>query len=73
MSPTVKTALRSYPDLKTWRDAQHMSQHEAASFLGVSQKSYSLFERRERFVKGELAKSLMAKTGVPIEVLAGVA
>ncbi len=63
---------RSYPDLKTWRAANALGQREAAEQLGISQKSYSRFERGQRFVKGELAKQLMARTGVPLEVLAGV-
>lgn len=65
--------IRSYPNLKTWRDDQAMNQRDAAARLGISQKAYSRFERRERFVKGELAKRLMARTGVPLEVLTGVA
>lgn len=67
-----RLAQRSYPDLKTWRAAHTFSQREAAEHLAISQKSYSRFERGERFVKGELAKQLMAQTGVPLEVLAGV-
>jgi len=73
MSPSLKSRKRSYPDLRTWRHAHQLSQQEAASLLGISQKSYSRFECRQRYVKGELAKSLMDKTGVPLEVLAGVA
>ena len=63
---------RSYPDLKTWRKSLDLNQREAAVLLGVSQKQYSRFERGERFVKGKLAKKLMTRTGVPLEVLAGV-
>jgi transcriptional regulator with XRE-family HTH domain len=59
--------------LKTWRTAHDFGQREAASQLGISQKAYSRYERRDRFVKGELARRLMTATGVPLEVLAGVA
>ena len=68
----ILTLSRAYPDLKTWRDAHGWSQMQAAAHLGISQKSYSRFERRDRFVKGDTAKRLMKRTGVPIEVLAGV-
>lgn len=73
MSRTKRLTQRSYPDLKTWRDAHELCQREAAEQLGISQKSYSRFERGQRFVKGELAARLMDQTGVPLEVLVGVA
>jgi len=73
MSVLKRVSTRSYPDLKTWREAHELSQREAAERLAISQKAYSRFERRERFVKGELAKRLMAETGVSLEVLVGVA
>lgn len=63
---------RSYPDLKTWRTAHDLGQRDAAAKLGISQTVYSRLERRRQSVKGELAKHLMAETGVPLEVLAGV-
>lgn len=66
------TSPRSYPNLKTWREAKDFGQREAADHLGISQKSYSRFERGERFVKGKLAERLMARTGVSLEVLVGV-
>lgn len=70
---TSRRTTRAYPDLKTWRAAQTLSQQEAADLLDISQASYARFERRVRYVKGDLAKRLMARTGVPVEVLTGVA
>ncbi len=64
---------RAYPDLKTWRDAKGFGQRDAAEYLQISQTVYSRLERRRQSVKGDLAKRLMAHTGVPLEVLAGVA
>lgn len=64
---------RSYPTLQTWREAQQLNQRRAADLLGISQTTYGLLERRRRFVKGEQAKAIMDKTGVPLEVLVGVA
>lgn len=59
--------------LRAWREEKQLTQAEAAAKLGLSMSSYKLFEYRRRFVKGELAQHLMEETGVPIEVLAGVA
>lgn len=73
MKTRTKEAQRSFPDLKAWRYELRISQAEAARRLGISQKSYSRFELGQRYVKGPLAKRLMARTGVPLEVLAGVA
>lgn len=67
-----QTQARSYPSLIRWREEQELSQHEAADLLGISQASYARFEQRKRFVKGELAKRLMERTRVPLEVLTGV-
>ncbi len=66
------TLARPYPDLATWRTARRLNQRDAAKLLGISQASYSRFERRVRGAKGQLAKNLMIKTGVPLEVLAGI-
>lgn len=67
----------SYPTLLAWRRAQDggrgWNQRKAASALGIAQRTYSRYERRERFVKGEQARRLMDKTGVSLDVLAGVA
>lgn len=62
---------RSYPTLKHWRDANELSQQQAAKTLGISQSTYTLLERKKRFVKGERAKTIMEITHVPLEVLAG--
>lgn len=72
MSRTKGPTRRSYPDLKTWRTANRLSQREAAEVLEISQESYSRFERGRRFVKGELAERMMTQTGVSLEVLVGV-
>jgi transcriptional regulator with XRE-family HTH domain len=69
----AKRELRPYPDLKTWRDANGLSQREAAKYLGMSQIGYSRFERRVRFMRGQKAKGIVKKTGVPLEILVGAA
>lgn len=68
-----RTQAKRYTDLKSWRDDQELSQVEAAKILGISQIAYSRFERRAQFAKGKLARRLIEKTGVPLEVIAGVA
>lgn len=64
---------RPYPDLKTWRDAKDLSQHEAAKLLGISQTYYGRLERREQAATGKRAKVIMEMTGVPLEILVGAA
>ena len=64
---------RAYPDLRTWRQAQALTTHEAARLFDISQSTYSRLERRRTTATGELAKRLMATAGVPLETLVGVA
>lgn len=73
MSVTKQVTVRPYPDLATWRDAHGLSQHEAADLLGISQTYYGRLERRIQAARGKRAKEIMAKTGVPLEVLVGAA
>lgn len=71
MSPRARHT-RPYPDLRTWRDAKHLGQRDAAAELGISQTQYSRLERRVKAVKGAMAKRIVEHTGVPLEVIAGV-
>lgn len=64
--------VRPYPSLKAWRDAKDWTQQEAADFLGISQGQYSKLENG-RTPRSRDLRDLMAKTGVPIEVLVGAA
>ncbi len=64
---------RPYPTLRAWRQAQGLNQRDAAVLLEISQKSYSRVESGQQYVKGQLAARLMSRTGVPLEVLVGVA
>ena len=65
--------VRPYPNLELWRQAQRLSQREAAKFLGISQTYYSRLERRTQAAPGKRAKVIMDLTGVPLEVLVGAA
>jgi len=64
---------RPYPNLKTWRDAKRINQRDAASRLGVSQSYYSKIERRAMTPNPHLAKAITDQTGVPLEILLGIA
>jgi len=68
-----RVTTRSYPDLGTWRSAQGLGQRDAARLLGISQTYYGRLERGEQAARGPRAKTIMAKTGVPLEVLVGAA
>ena len=63
----------SFDNLLDWREAQRLSQAEAAEVLEISQSLYSKLERGRHFVKGSLAKRLVEKTGVPLAVVVGAA
>ena len=67
----VTRKMRSYPSLKHWRDAMGLTQREAAKTLGISQQTYTIWERREAPVPSRRVRGVMDKTHVPIEVLVG--
>lgn len=69
----MTTKTRAYPNLKTWRTAKEMNQREAADFIGISQNAYCRLERGLSSPRREKAKIIMEKTGVPLEVIVGVA
>lgn len=56
-----------------WRLSLNLNQRDAAKILGVNQSKYSRLERRITTTKGAEAKHIIERTGVPLEVLAGVA
>jgi len=72
-SPRRARAVRPYPNLATWRAAHGLNTREAAAVLGMSQSRYSRLERGVATAMGPVAKRVMVTTGVPIEILAGVA
>lgn len=77
-SPTTKRRARKnlhrvYPNLTAWRTKLNLNQREAAQLLGMSQSKYSRIERGLHTPVRAIAKRIIAKTGVPLEVLVGVA
>lgn len=65
--------MRPYPTLKHWRQAKGLSQREAARLLGVTQSTYSRLENRVRTPRPKHLETIVTTTGVPIEVLMGIA
>ncbi len=62
-----------YPTVLVWRLALNLSQRDAALLLGLSQSKYCRLERGKYLPVGADAKHIMSRTGVPLEVLVGVA
>jgi len=69
----VNHPRRSYPSLLAWRRAQGLSQRDAALRLGLTQTSYSRAELGQVVPRRESLKRVIAETGVPLEVLVGLA
>jgi transcriptional regulator with XRE-family HTH domain len=59
--------------LRAWRDAHGFTIEQAAAVLGLSRSGYYNIERGDRHPRPEALKRIVRITGVPIEVLAGVA
>jgi transcriptional regulator with XRE-family HTH domain len=59
--------------LKAWRVAHGFTIEQAAAVLGLSRSGYYNIECGNRHPRPEALKRIVRITGVPIEVLAGVA
>ena len=68
-----KQSQSGFLSLAEWREANQLTQIEAAAKFGVHQSNWSRLERGEVHPRPALMKRLMKETGVPVEVLAGVA
>jgi transcriptional regulator with XRE-family HTH domain len=65
--------VKTYASLKAWRTAQELNQREAARALGVTQALYARVELGRGAPRPLRAKTISEKTGVPFEILMGVA
>lgn len=65
--------VKTYISLKAWREAQAMNQREAAHALGVTQALYARVELRRGAPRPKRGKVISDKTGVPFEIVMGVA
>ena len=65
--------ITRYPDLWTWRHTARLTQAEAAKILGISQTYYGRIESGRYVPPCERAKTITAKTGVPLDAIVGVA
>lgn len=64
---------KPHSSLLAWRTAKGWDQRAAARHLEISQAYYSKLERHEQSPRGERAKRLMQRTGVPLDELMGIA
>ena len=64
---------RAYPSLVAWRTARGLSQRDAADLLGLTQATYSRAELGQSVPRRDALKRVIAETGVPLEVLVGIA
>lgn len=62
-----------YPDLKAWRTAKGLKQHEAAALLGMPLRQYTRYEHRICFPHRSKIARLAEQTGVSMMSLAGLA
>jgi transcriptional regulator with XRE-family HTH domain len=68
-----RTTTNTYPDLKSWREAQGFTHKQAAEFLGMSRSHYRTIELGYTSPRAVLAQQIIEKTGVPLESLSGAA
>lgn len=69
----VRRPTKRYPSLRAWREDKELNQREAGRVLGISQTTYARLERGDRVAVRGRARRIMATTGVPLEVLVGLA
>jgi transcriptional regulator with XRE-family HTH domain len=63
---------KTYSSLKAWRLERGLNQRDAALKLGISQSMYARLEVG-RGAKKQSAKAVSDKTGVPFDIVIGVA
>ncbi len=59
--------------LKTWRLQLGLRQDQAAVLLSMTQGHYSKVERAIQTPRPHRAKAISEKTGVPLEIILGIA
>lgn len=59
--------------LKAWRKAEGLNQTDAARIFAVSQAQWGRIERSEAAPRKALARRILKGTGVPLDVLMGIA
>lgn len=63
----------AFPSLLSWRLMLRLSQRQAADALSISQSTYARMEAGKGPPRPALGKRLSVRTGVPFEVIMGVA
>ena len=64
---------KRFSTLKEWRAAHGYSQSQAGALIGVTQAAYGRYEMGRAHPRPAILRRVMKLTGVPVEVLAGVA
>jgi transcriptional regulator with XRE-family HTH domain len=70
---THKRSQNKPRDLRSWRKDAGLSQRDAARQFGLSQPGWAKIELGQRHPRPDLAGRLTRATGVPLEVLMGIA
>lgn len=65
--------IKTYASLKAWRLAHGLNQREAAAALGLSQTMYARIEAQRGQPRATRGKVISEQTGVPFEIVMGVA
>ena len=73
MSSRTRKTPKRYRTLREWREARDLTLVEAAEYLELPLTSYYNFERGLRHPRPDALRRILDRTGVSIEVLAGVA
>lgn len=68
----TKRHPRPYPNLRAYREANGLTQREAAAKFGIKQAHWSKIELGRLRPNNTVAKRLMDEAGVPLEVLMGI-
>jgi transcriptional regulator with XRE-family HTH domain len=67
------TSRPAFDSLREWRHAQGFDQGTAARFLEISRAYYCKLEHAVAAPRPTIAKRVTERTGVPLEVLLGIA
>lgn len=68
-----RTPKRAFKSLKAYRKALKLNQREAAAKVGVSQSCWARAEAGQNIPHKARLKRILKETGVPLDVLMGIA
>jgi len=71
MAHRLLSVETGFTTLRDWREAQRLSQAQAAEVFGISQGLWWKYETRRMFPRGKLAKRIADTTGIDLAVIIG--